>query len=80
MLFSSLSYKPIVIIKFAQFINGLFLPLIAGFLLWSINKKKIMGEFTNSARYNLFGIIIIIISLLISYRSLILLWKKKEEI
>tara|TARA_B100000945_G_scaffold7031_1_gene5813 strand:+ start:415 stop:1632 length:1218 start_codon:yes stop_codon:yes gene_type:complete len=72
-LFSSLSYKPIVIIKFAQFINGLFLPLIAGFLLWSINKKKIMGEFTNSARYNLFGIIIIIISLLISYRSLILL-------
>jgi len=72
-LFSSLSYKPIVIIKFAQFINGLFLPLIAGFLLWAINKKKIMGDFTNSDRYNLLGIIIIIISLLISYRSLILL-------
>lgn len=72
-LFSSLSYQPIVIIKFAQFINGLFLPLIAGFLLWSINKKKIMGDFTNSDRYNLLGIIIIIISLLISYRSLILL-------
>ena len=72
-LFSSLSYQPIVIIKFAQFINGLFLPLIAGFLLWSINKKKIMGDFTNSNRYNLLGIIIIIISLLISYRSLILL-------
>ena len=72
-LFSSLSYQPIVIIKFAQFINGLFLPLIAGFLLWSINKKKIMGDFTNSNTYNLLGIIIIIISLLISYRSLILL-------
>ena len=76
-LFSSMSYKPIVIIKFAQFINGLFLPLIAGFLLWSINKRKIMGDFTNSSKYNLLGIIIIIISLLISYRSLILLWKKK---
>ena len=72
-LFSSLSYKPIVVIKFAQFINGLFLPLIAGFLLWSVNKRKIMGDFTNSARYNLLGIFIIIISLLIGYRSMILL-------
>ena len=73
MLFSSLSYKPIVIIKFAQFINGLFLPLIAGFLLWSINKRKIMGNYINSKTYNLLGIFIIIISLFISYRSLILL-------
>ena len=72
-LFSSLSYKPIVIIKFAQFINGLFLPLIAGFLLWSINKRKIMGNYINSKTYNLLGIFIIIISLFISYRSLILL-------
>ena len=72
-LFSSLSYKPIVIIKFAQFINGLFLPLIAGFLLWSINKRKIMGNYINSKTYNLLGIFIVIISLFISYRSLILL-------
>ena len=27
-IFSSLSYQPIVIIKFAQFINGLFLPVV----------------------------------------------------
>ena len=72
-LFSSLSYKPIVIIKFAQFINGLFLPLIAVFLLWSINKRKIMGNYVNSTTYNLLGIFIVIISLFISYRSLILL-------
>ena len=72
-LFSSLSYKPILIIKFAQFINGLFLPLIAGFLLWSINKRKIMGNYINSKKYNLLGIFIIIISLFISYRSLVLL-------
>ena len=72
-LFSSLSYKPILIIKFAQFINGLFLPLIAGFLLWSINKRKIMGNYINSKKYNLLGIFILIISLFISYRSLVLL-------
>ena len=72
-IFSSLSYKPIIIIKFAQFINGMFLPLIAGFLIWSINKKKIMGAYTNSKTYNLLGIFILIISLFISYRSLTLL-------
>ena len=72
-LFSSLSYKPILIIKFAQFINGLFLPLIAGFLLWSINKRKIMGNYINSKKYNLLGVFIIIISLFISYRSFVLL-------
>ncbi len=70
--FSSINYKPIVIIKLAQFINGLFLPLIAFFLLWAINNKKLMGSYVSSKSYNLIGIFIVIISLLISYRSLVL--------
>lgn len=72
-IFSSLSYQPIVIIKFAQFINGLFLPVVAVFLLWSVNKSNLMGSYVNSRAYNLFGIFIIAISLLISYRSLVLI-------
>lgn len=72
-IFSSLSYQPIAIIKFAQFINGLFLPVIAVFLLWSVNKSNLMGSYVNSRAYNLFGIFIIAISLLISYRSLVLI-------
>ena len=72
-IFSSLSYQPIAIIKFAQFINGLFLPIIAVFLLWSVNKSDLMGSYVNSRAYNLFGIFIIAISLLISYRSLVLI-------
>jgi Mn2+/Fe2+ NRAMP family transporter len=72
-IFSSLSYQPIAIIKFAQFINGLFLPVIAVFLLWSVNKINLMGSYVNSRAYNLFGIFIIAISLLISYRSLVLI-------
>ncbi len=71
-LFSSINYKPIVIIKLAQFINGLFLPLIAFFLLWAINNKKLMGSYVSSKSYNLIGIFIVMISLLISYRSLVL--------
>ena len=72
-LFSSINYNPILVIKLAQFVNGLFLPIIAIFLIWAINQKNIMGEFINSKRYNLIGIIIIIVSIVIGFRSLILL-------
>ena len=70
-IFSSINYSPIIIIKLAQFINGLFLPLISIFLLWAINQKKIMGNYINSTSYNLLGIVIIMVSILIGLKSLI---------
>ena len=73
-LFSSINYNPIIIIKLAQFINGLFLPLISVFLLWAINQKEIMGNYVNSMSYNLLGIIIIMISILIGLKSLLTLF------
>lgn len=73
-LFSSINYNPIIIIKLAQFINGLFLPLISVFLLWAINQKEIMGNYVNSISYNLLGIIIIMISILIGLKSLLTLF------
>ena len=72
-IFSSVNYNPILVIKLAQFVNGLFLPFIAIFLIWSVNKRNIMGKYVNSNFYNLLGILIVLISLVISYRSLILL-------
>ena len=71
--FSSINYNPILVIKLAQFVNGLFLPFIAIFLIWSVNKRKIMGNYVNSKFYNLLGILIVLISIVISYRSLILI-------
>lgn len=71
--FSSVNYNPILVIKLAQFVNGLFLPFIAIFLIWSVNKRNVMGKYVNSNFYNLLGILIVLISLVISYRSLILL-------
>ena len=71
--FSSVNYNPILVIKLAQFVNGLFLPFIAIFLIWSVNKRNVMGKYVNSNFYNLLGILIVITSLVISYRSLILL-------
>ena len=70
-IFSSINYNPIIIIKLAQYINGLFLPLISIFLLWAINQKKIMGNYINSTIYNLLGIVIIMVSILIGLKSLI---------
>ncbi len=71
--FSSVNYNPILVIKLAQFVNGLFLPFIAIFLIWSVNKRNVMGKYVNSNFYNLLGILIVITSIVISYRSLILL-------
>ncbi|MBK7805668.1 MAG: Nramp family divalent metal transporter [Saprospiraceae bacterium] len=60
-IFASLGYKPIEIIKTAQFANGLLLPLIAGFLIWVVNQKSIMGKNTNTKIQNIVGVFVLII-------------------
>ena len=62
--------KPVLIIKFAQIVNAILLPLIAIYLLYISNSKKILGDFTNSFFSNLAGGFIIIITLLLSFKSL----------
>ena len=69
-LFSSLRIKSIEIIKFAQVANGILLPVIAGFLIWVMNKSSILGEYRNSLTRNIFGFIILAISLLLSVATL----------
>ena len=59
--FASLGYKPIEIIKSAQFVNGLLLPLIAGFLLWAVNQKIIMKSNTNTVWQNIGGFTVLMI-------------------
>ncbi|WP_271782683.1 Nramp family divalent metal transporter [Aquimarina algiphila] len=70
--FSSLGIKPIKIIQFAQVANGLLLPVIAGFLLWVMNKKNILGKYTNSKVQNAIGFLIVLIAAFLGYRSI---WK-----
>lgn len=55
--FSSIGIKPIEIIKFAQIANGMLLPVIAGILLWIMNKKSVLGNYVNSRTQNIFGFI-----------------------
>jgi len=69
-LISSLGLKPIEIIKFAQVANGVLLPVVAGFLLWVMNKNQLLGAYKNSIIQNIFGIFIVLTTLVLSVRSL----------
>ncbi len=70
-IFSSLGYKPITIIQFAQIANGILLPIVAFFLLFLANQKIIMKTETNSRVRNILGIITLIIVTAIAFRSML---------
>nr|WP_262910623.1 Nramp family divalent metal transporter [Psychroserpens luteolus] len=70
-LFSSVGFKSIEIIKFAQVANGLLLPIIAGFLIWIMNKSSILGKHKNSVLQNGLGIIIFGIALFLGIKSIL---------
>ena len=70
-LFSSLHFKPIQIITFAQIANGLLLPIVALFLLWVVNKTAVLGKFKNTNIQNVFAIIIILITIILGVKGII---------
>jgi NRAMP (natural resistance-associated macrophage protein)-like metal ion transporter len=69
-LFSSFGFKPIDIIQFAQVANGILLPVIAGVLLWVVNKKSVLGTFVNSKIQNVIGFFIVIATIFLGLRGL----------
>jgi len=71
---SMIKINPIEIIKFAQFSNSLLLPIIAIILLWLINDKNIISSKFNYKYQNIFGVFIVIISLILGIKGLISLF------
>ena len=69
--FSSIGIKPIEIIKFAQIANGMLLPVIAGILLWIMNKKSVLGNYVNSRTQNIFGFIIVIATVFLGLKGIL---------
>jgi len=61
--------KLISIIQFAQITNAVLLPLIACFLLYVCNSSKIIGKYANSLVSNILSLLVILICLLISFKS-----------
>jgi manganese transport protein len=70
-LFSSIGIKPIEIIKFAQVANGMLLPVIAGILLWIMNKKLVLGDYINSKTQNVLGLIILAITFFLGAKGIL---------
>ena len=68
---SSSGIKSIEIIKFAQVANGVLLPVIAGFLIWIVNKKSVLGEYKNSLKQNILGIVILSITIFLGLKSIL---------
>ncbi len=68
---SSLNIRLIEIIKFAQIANGILLPVIAGVLLWVVNKKNILGKYVNTAFQNILGFIILISTIFLGLKAIL---------
>ena len=69
--FSAIGISPIEIIKFAQVANGILLPIIVGVLLWIMNKKNVLGVFSNTLYQNIVGFIILGISIFLGLKSIL---------
>jgi len=54
--------KPLTIILSAQFANGLLLPIVAVFLLFAMNQRRLLGEHTNGPRANALGIGVVLVT------------------
>jgi NRAMP (natural resistance-associated macrophage protein)-like metal ion transporter len=68
---SSSGMKSIEVIKFAQVANGILLPVIAGFLIWVVNKTSVLGEYKNTIRQNVMALIIMTITIFLGLKSIL---------
>jgi Mn2+/Fe2+ NRAMP family transporter len=68
---SSSGIKSIEIIKFAQVANGILLPVIAALLIWIMNKKSVLGDFRNNLKQNVFGLLILAITIFLGLKSIL---------
>lgn len=68
---ASSGIKSIEIIKFAQVTNGILLPVIAGFLIWIMNKESVLGKHRNTIKQNILGFIILGITIFLGVKSIL---------
>jgi len=68
--FSLFNIKPIQIIQFAQIANGILLPVIAGILLWVMNKSDILGKYKNDLLQNLIGMAVFLFACFLGGKGL----------
>lgn len=70
--FSALGFKPVQAIVFAQITNGILLPIVAIYLLWVMNSKKLLGDFKNNLLSNIIGGFVVLVAVGLGIRSILL--------
>jgi len=69
---ASLSLKSIELIVFAQFTNGLLLPITAAFILWIANDSELLGNYRNSLLNNVMGFFVLTVACGLGLRGILL--------
>ncbi len=63
--------RPIEIILFAQFANGLLLPIVAGFLLFAANRRALLGDHVNGPVANIAGAVALAVTAGLGLRAIL---------
>ena len=63
--------KPVSLILIAQYANGLLLPIIAGFLLYVMNQRDLLGSHVNNWAANVAGLAVVLTTLGLGLRSIL---------
>ncbi|PKP82609.1 MAG: manganese transporter [Alphaproteobacteria bacterium HGW-Alphaproteobacteria-18] len=66
-----LGIRPIELILVAQVANGLLLPVVAAFLLITMNRKSVLGEHTNGPVRNALGVLVVMIAAFLGLRLIL---------
>lgn len=72
--FSSLGIRPLHLIQTAQISNAVVLPFTVVILYTVVNSKKWMGSFVNTPWQKAVGILILLWTIFLSFKSIALLW------
>jgi manganese transport protein len=75
MFFSQIGASPVEAILFAQVANGILLPIIAGYLLWIMNRPSILGGYKNKLISNLAGGSVVLVTIILGIRTILLVFK-----
>lgn len=66
-----LGIRPVELILVAQVANGLLLPVVAAFLLITMNRKSVLGEHTNGPVRNGLGLLVVAVAAFLGLRLIL---------
>ena len=69
---ASFSLRPVELIVFAQFTNGMLLPITAAFIIWITNDSSLLGQHRNTLFHNAMGLFVLTVTCALGVRSILL--------